>query len=132
MKSELMLEDEVQQLVQIEAAKYKMILMRNNSGALKDKTGRLVRYGLGNISESSNAKMKSSDLIGITEVLITPDMVGKTLGVFTAIEVKKQGWKYKGDEREIAQKNFIDWVIGRGGLAAFVESVDTLVSLMKK
>ena len=126
------LEDEVQQLVQIEAAKHKVILMRNNSGALKDKTGRLVRYGLGNTSETSNAHLKSSDLIGITEVVVTQDMVGKTVGIFTAIEVKREGWQYKGDEREVAQKNFIDWVKRRGGIAAFVESVDTFISLMKK
>lgn len=128
----MMLEDEVQQLVQIEAAKHKVILMRNNSGALKDASGRPVRYGLGNISKEQNDKMKSSDLIGITEVVVTQDMVGKTLGVFTAIEVKREGWQYKGDEREVAQKNFIDWVKSRGGIAAFVCSVDTFISLMKK
>lgn len=32
----------------------------------------------------------ASDLIGITRVMITPEMVGQTVGVFTAIEVKHE------------------------------------------
>ena len=86
--------------------------MRNNSGALPDRTGRVVRYGLGNVSKTYTDKVKSSDLIGITKVVITPSMVGKTLGVFTAVEVKKEDWDEgkKFDTREIAQNNFINWV----------------------
>jgi hypothetical protein len=117
-------ENEIQQLIQIEASKHNITLMRNNSGALTDSTGRLVRYGLGNISEKSNKYLKSSDLIGIKEVVITQDMVGQKVGLFMAVEVKAEDWKYKASDREVAQKNFIDLIISKGGLGFFANSVE--------
>lgn len=117
----------------MEAAKHQVILLRNNSGALPDSTGRVVRYGLGNISKKKNEEFKSSDYIAITPVLITPDMVGKTIGVFTAVEVKEENWTFNPkDKREAAQKNFIDFVTARGGLAGFCNNVDTLLRIIKK
>lgn len=116
-------ESEVQQLIQIEAAKFGVILLRNNSGAMKDDTGRVVRYGLGNISPKQETK--SSDLIGITTIVITPQMVGKTVGIFTAVEVKKEGWTKITNERERHQSNFLTWVAKRGGIAFFANSVET-------
>lgn len=118
-------EDEVDQLVQLEAAKHNILLMRNNSGALKDADGRVVRYGLGNISKEHNEKFKSSDRITIVPIVITPEMVGKTIGVFGAVEMKKEGWKYTGKDRELGQKNFLDYINARGGIAFFCDSVET-------
>ena len=111
----------VQQEIQIAARHLNSHLMRNNSGAAQDETGRVVRYGLGNISKQHQDRIASSDLIGITQVKITPEMVGRTLGVFTAIEVKRENWnsEKKLDKRETAQKNFIDWVLSLGGFAGF-------------
>lgn len=124
-------ESEIQQLVQIEAAKHGIILMRNNSGALKDKTGRMIFFGLGNISKKHGENSKSSDLIGITSVTVTPEMVGRTLAVFTAIEVKEEAWKPSTtDKRERAQRNFIEWVKSRGGIAGFVNSVESFKRLL--
>lgn len=125
-------ESEIQQRIQIEAAMHGCILMRNNSGALLDKDGRLIRYGLGNVSEKYNEIMKSSDLIGITTLVITPDMLGKKIGVFTAIEAKSGDWKWKNTKREIAQKNFIDWVIASGGFAGFANTLDSFKSVIRK
>lgn len=124
-------ESEIQQEIQLEAPKLKVSLMRNNSGGFKDENGRLVRYGLG---QTSNLQAyKSSDLIGWTEVVITPDMVGKSMAVFTAIEVKKEDWKPKyKDTRETAQRNFIEWVKSRGGIAAMVNSVDEFKKIFVK
>ena len=124
-------ESEVQQLVQIEGPAYHCILMRNNVGALKDANGRIVRYGLNNNSPTQNAVSKSSDLIGIKTIVVTQEMVGKTVGILTAIEVKKEGWKYKATKREIAQLNFLEWVKKRGGIAGFVSSVEGFKSIMK-
>lgn len=110
-------ESEIQQAIQIEGPKYNCFLMRNNSGALKDQTGRLVRYGLGNISKQHNDRIKSSDLVGFTII------EGKA--VFTAIEVKKADWKPDMlDARETAQNNFIQWVRKAGGIAGFATSVE--------
>lgn len=115
-------EAEIQQLIQMEGPKHACILMRNNSGALKDAEGRLVRYGLGNTTP--NQEFASSDLIGITTITITPEMVGQKIGVFTAIEVKREDWKPSlTDKREKKQWNFIEWVRARGGFADMVNSV---------
>lgn len=120
-------EDEIQQLIQMEAPKMNSILLRNNSGALKDATGRVVRYGLGNNSKSVNETFKSSDLIGITSIVITPEMVGQTIGVFTAVEVKKENWKpfQPSNTRETGQGNFLNFVATKGGIAFFTNSIDT-------
>lgn len=125
-------EAEVQQYIQMEAAKHKCILMRNNSGALKDAEGRLVRYGLGNISRQFNEKMKSSDLIGIEPVLIRPEMVGSIIGRFTACEVKPPDWKFsESDKRAVAQLNFINFINARGGRAGFARSEAEFLEIIK-
>ena len=127
-----MSESKIQQDIQIQARYYDTHLMRNNSGALNDEFGRPVRFGLGNVSKEHNKVTKSSDLIGVTSVIVTPDMVGKRVAIFTAIEVKKPNWKWSGDEREVAQKNFIDWIISLGGIAGFANSIDTLKMILRK
>jgi len=117
-------ESEVQQLIQL-AGPPKSILMRNNSGAFTDGEGRVVRYGLGNVSKRQNFLSKSSDLIGITMLTVTPQDVGRILGVFTAVECKTEGWKFRpNDTRERAQANFIEFVLRHGGFAGLAASVD--------
>lgn len=125
-------ESTVQQEVQIEAMKYGCTLMRNNNGACTDKDGRLVRYGLGHTSPKQ--EFKSSDLIGITKIVITPEMVGTTIGVFTALEVKKEEWdcKKKLDEHETKQNNFLEWVMLNGGIASFINCVDNLKTILRR
>lgn len=124
-------ESTVQQLIQLCSPKVDCWLLRNNSGAMVDGTGRVVRFGLGNESKKLNATFKSSDLIGIKTITITPEMVGKKVGVFTACEVKEEGWKFRGKPRESAQKNFIDWVRARGGFAMFAQSAEDFLNNLK-
>jgi hypothetical protein len=114
-------EHEVQKMEQLKAARRGAWLLRNNSGAFKDAAGRLVRYGLGNISRKMNEIFKSSDLIGIEPVVITQDMVGQTIGRFVAIECKAPGWKYTGDDHEEAQQRFLCKVVELGGRAYFTD-----------
>ena len=105
----------VQQLVRLEASRLGMRLFRNKVGACKDETGRVIRYGLCNDSAQMNKTVKSSDLIGIRPVIITPDMVGHTIGQFVAREVKRPGWSYRGTDREVAQQAFGQLVLRLGG-----------------
>lgn len=96
-------------------------IWRNNVGACEDQTGRIIRYGLGNDSAQLNRQIKSSDLIGITPTLITQEMVGFHLGVFTAYEIKAPGWSLRpGDERGLAQQRFHAIVKEACGFAGFV------------
>ncbi len=98
------------------------LLFRNNSGSAVFKQRgviRHVRYGLGNDSKLLNAEFKSSDLIGITPVIIESRHVGRVFGVFTAIEAKRGNWIYRATERETAQLNFINKIRQCGGIAAF-------------
>lgn len=67
----------------------------------------------------------SSDIIGISTVTITPEMIGRTVGVFTALEIKAP----KGIERE-AQTAFIATIRQLGGIAGFVRSIEQLDTLM--
>lgn len=127
-----MSESEIQQRIQIEAVRFNCQLMRNNSGAFKDQTGRFIFFGLGNISKKHGDQIKSSDLIGFTTVRITPDMVGKEIAVFTAVEVKDDYWKLnEKNPRELAQKAFIDWVKSKGGIAGFANSVLSFTTIIQ-
>ena len=106
----------VQNAIRLEHGAGPARLWRNNTGALKDATGRLVRYGL---------CPGSSDLIGLRQVTITPDMVGQQLAVFVAIEVKDRG---RATEQ---QQAFISLVQQAGGLAGIARSVADALSILK-
>lgn len=80
---------------------------------------RPVRYGLANDSAQLNKVVKSSDLIGVMPIKITPDMVGQTFGQFIALEVKRPHWHYTGKGREVAQAAFLTLVAEKGGIASF-------------
>lgn len=132
MKPNNKLESEVQDEISIEGPHHNCFLMRNNSGACEDRTGRQIRYGLGNISKRHSDAIKSSDLIGITTITVTQEMVGKPLGIFTAIEVKNAKWRHPKNKYETAQQNFLQWVKSRGGFAGFANSVDMFKEILKR
>ena len=120
-----MKENPVQTRIRLDAAQNNSELWRNNVGACVDNSGRQIRYGLSNDSKELNDVIKSSDLIGITSIVITPEMVGMTVGVFTAIETKKSDWVFRlSDARAVAQAKFHDLVRRAGGLAGFARSVE--------
>ena len=120
-------------------------IWRNNVGACTDNTGRQIRYGLGNDSAQLNAAVKSSDLIGITPTLITPDMVGYWLVVFTAYEVKRPGWRMptpiegraprdqpEATRRALAQAKFHDIVRAACGYAGFVTDPQDIYGIIRR
>lgn len=102
-------EQAVQNHIRLAVGSGPVRLWRNNTGALKDANGRLVRYGL--------AK-GSSDLIGFTTRTITPDMVGQQVAIFTAIEVKDKG------RPTPEQLRFLEVVTAAGGLAGIARTVE--------
>lgn len=112
--------------VRLEASKKGCRLWRNNVGAMYDETGRFIRFGLANDSERLNKIVKSSDLIGLRPVTITPQMVGCVFGQFVAREVKAGDWTFTGTEREQAQLNFLNIVLSLGGDAGFTNSEGSL------
>lgn len=117
----------VDSVMMLEAADKNILLMRNNVGAYQDATGRMVRYGFANESKEQNKRMKSSDRIGIKPVLITPSMVGSTIGQFVARETKKEAWTGKTlNAHEQAQFNFLVLALLYGADACFANSVGTL------
>lgn len=67
-----------------------------------------------------------SDLLGYTPVKITPEMVGMTVAVFTAIEAK--------DKTKLTdeQGRFIDQVNACGGIAGVAHSPDDAEALVRK
>jgi hypothetical protein len=84
-------------------------LFRNNTGALKDATGRLVHFGL---------CKGSSDLIGWKTIEITPEMVGQKVAVFCALEIKDKG------KATVLQRHFISVVHEAGGFAGVARTVE--------
>ena len=99
----------VQNKIRLAVGSGSVRLFRNNTGALLDMQGRLVKFGL---------CKGSSDLIGFKSVTITPDMVGQKVAVFSAIEVKDKG------KATVDQKNFINIINEAGGYAGVAKSVD--------
>jgi hypothetical protein len=63
-------------------------------------------------------------LIGILPITITPEMIGKRIGVFVALEVKTP--KGKPTEEQI---NFIQRVRELGGFAGVARSVDEALNI---
>lgn len=114
-----MSEAAIQQQIRLALSRAGSVMHRNNIGAYRDDQGRVIRYGVGNPG--------GSDLIGWTPVLITHEMVGGMLGVFTAIEVKAP----RGRPTE-AQLNFLRQVQLGGGIAGIARSTQDALALLTR
>lgn len=85
-------------------------LYRNQVGQLPDpKTGRPVQFGLAR---------GSADLIGWRTIVVTPEMVGQRIAVFTSIEVKTPTGRLTP-----AQNAWLAAVHGAGGIAGVARTV---------
>lgn len=94
-------------------------IFRNNIGIAHYLNGTTVSYGLCNPG--------GSDLIGWTTIPITPDMLGKRIAVFTAIEVKTPKGKPTKE-----QQSFLSAVTQAGGIAGIATSEAEAVTLIQK
>ena len=94
-----------------------MRLWRNNTGALVDQQGRFVRFGL---------CKGSSDLIGLSQVVIGPEHLGQTLALFTALEVKTARGRLSEE-----QEKFLRLVQQLGGRAGVVRCLDDALQLLR-
>jgi len=121
-----MSETALTQRVRLEATRRGQRLWRNNNGACVDDKGRHIRYGLANDSHQLNDRLKSSDLIGVTPHVVTPEDVGNTHGIITCYECKRPGWKYSNTAREQAQLAWLVLITRMGGIAKFVQGVEDL------
>lgn len=83
-------------------------LWRNNSGQVQSSDGRWHHFGL---------CKGSADLIGMKQIQITPDMVGRKLAVFLSVEVKSPTGKLTDE-----QKAWREFVESFGGVACVVRS----------
>ena len=112
-------EAQVQQGLRVLAPHHDGWLGRNNSGALKDERGNMVRFGLANDSTRLNKVFKTPDLVGFTSITMQSTDVGRQVAVFTGVEAKKPGWRSPTNDRERAQASCLKFIHARGGIALF-------------
>lgn len=113
-------------------------LLKNNTGVAYDKNDRPIFFGLGNDKKKKKGDknvIRTPDWVGWHNMVITEEMVGKTVPVFMAIDAKKLGFKHKEsyhiNTREYGQNNFFQRVINANGIAGFAataEHVKTIIS----
>jgi hypothetical protein len=103
-------EQTIQQQIRLACSRGQTRLWRNNVGRLLDQQGRMVTFGL---------CPGSADLVGFTTVTITPEMVGQTVAIFTAVEVKAERGRATPQ-----QTAWLEHVRSAGGRAGIARSVD--------
>lgn len=88
-----------------------VILWRNSRGVAELPNGARITYGVGPNS--------AADWIGYQIVQVTPEMVGKRLAIFLAIEAKRQGADPTDD-----QYKFLSQIQFDGGISGCARSAD--------
>ncbi len=92
-------------------------IFRNQVGSLPDpRTGRLVTFGLAR---------GSADLIGWRTVVVTPEMVGQRIAVFSSIEVKTPTGRVAP-----AQQHWLQAVRTAGGVAGVARSTSDALRIV--
>lgn len=124
------MESEIQKRVMMALSKSGCTIFRNNTAM--GWAGKAQKYPNGDVVIKDGYPLKaglclgSSDLIGFKSVTITPDMVGKTVAVFTAIEVKTPTGRPTKE-----QLNFIQRVQQAGGIAGIARNEHEAEYLVK-
>lgn len=109
-------EKRIQSEIALEYNKAGTRLLRNNIGVAEYKNGAVVRYGVGGVG--------GSDFIGLNKITITPEMVGKQVAIFCAVEVKRPQKKPTPQ-----QLRFLEMVASLGGIAGVATCTDDIKNL---
>ena len=109
-------EQTIQQHIRLACSIGTCRLFRNNTGTLRDINGRPVSFGL---------CKGSADLIGWRSVIITPEMVGQQVAIFTSIEVKAATGRMRPE-----QQQWLQAVAAAGGIAGVARSVGEAMDLL--
>lgn len=94
----------------------------------------MLRYTVGNFLTMDGRHVAVgqpgvSDLIGITAHVVTQEDVGRTIGIFTAMETKKIKDNTEKQRKE-SQGNFLARVNALGGIAGIVRSEEDALSMV--
>lgn len=122
-------ESSIQRRIQMALAKQGSLVWRNESsgsymGKVIHKAGDQVTLSGARFLPAGLCK-GSSDLICCTPTVITQDMVGKTIGVFTAVEVKTARGRTSPE-----QDKFLLAVNRAGGIGFVARSAEQAVELL--
>lgn len=97
---------------------------RLKDGSIHIEAPRPIALGFGLMS--GEPVKGACDLPGWTEIVITPEMVGRTMPVFTSIEAKAtEGGRVSPD-----QKNWMAQVQGAGGIAGVARSPEEALQIV--
>lgn len=101
---------------------------RNNRGTAI-LNGKYVRFGIPEPrGRESDDDLKGSDRIGFTPVVITPEMVGLTVSVFTGIEIKGHS-----DRLKEGQRRWHNFLLGHGARSEiWIERADGTINVIKE
>jgi hypothetical protein len=114
-------EKNIQNEIRLHLSKRGAMSLRYQVGTFYAMDGSMVKIG----------EVGVSDLIACVPVVITPEMVGKRIGVFTAIETKKINDK-TAKERKESQGKFIARVQALGGIATIARSTQDVDAAIEK
>ena len=95
-------------------------------------TGKPLKFGSGKITLEFPRRISfgvfspgGPDLIGMKTITIQPEDVGKKIGVFMGIEIKRA----EGGKLTVEQAEVIDMISTRGGISGVVTSVEDFIKL---
>lgn len=104
-----MKENAILRSIRVRMGQLRMLILRYTIGTFFAPDGTIVHIGEKGVS----------DLIGIIPHTVRPEDVGRTVGVFTALEVKQSGGRVRKE-----QGPFLRRINALGGIAAVVRSAE--------
>ena len=97
---------------------------RLKDGSVVIPSGRPIALGFA--LTNGDALEGAADLNGWTSIVVTPEMVGSTVAVFTAIETKRT----TGGRKRTGQINYVEQVKAAGGIAGFANSAEAAQAII--